>query len=99
MGQVAYNRDERIRNVVIDAVVAFDDDEGVSASTIQRHIERSHSAFVLGEFTRPRVLHAIDRLVEYGALGENPQDGAPSFYMLGDPAKVLEVARGRAIFA
>lgn len=108
MGRIAYNRDQRIANEIIDALIEFND--VVSRRTILRAIVAGKSAHAQGEYVPARVWAILGALVDFGAVtmipaneriereGIEVEEGVDVYFV--DPRvtrKVLAVARGEFI--
>jgi hypothetical protein len=99
MGKAAYNRDQRIANAIVDALIdlgAHDPKGAVSEATVFRACCAGKSVHELGELTKARVSNMIGILVEYGAVRSLPNgDGIDVFHLdVLNYRGVRDVARG-----
>lgn len=110
MGTIAYNRDQRIANEIVDALLGFND--AVSLSSIYRALCAGKNAHELADYQpRARVEAVLTSLVEYGAVqkldaivpavqdareDDERDTGVPLYAIPAEVLdKVLKVARGQ----
>lgn len=110
MGTIAYNRDQRIANEIVDLLVGFND--AVSRATILRGLAAASTKYVerSGDYLPARVDAILRALEAHGAITKIPAEHNPAdrpypiaeevgvdVYFI-DPRRtrlVLEVARGQ----
>ena len=101
---VAYNRDQRIANRIIDvlaqaeagAAAADVPQCGLSTDVVCELCAQGQSPYVLSDYVRPRIIDVMALLLNDHAIRrEDDIDGAR--YFIGDLPRVLEVARGKVL--
>ena len=99
MGRIAYNRDQRIANEIIDALIEFND--AVSRNSILRALVAGKSVYAHGDYLPARVWAILEALVEFGAVTRDMgEDDIPLYSLTADPDQlrnILRVSRGEFV--